>query len=379
MMKNLRRVMGSVLFLFVLSACASQAATPVVVPTITPTAAIPTERACQSLPGECPAWSPAAPASEGRITAANVDQLSAPAELSNFPVHASSWSADARRLALTGPAGIVVYAVNPWQLLLAIDTQGYPTFGLALSPDGKTLAYSPGYNPNKSIEQVVHLVDIDSGRERTSLKGHEKAIWHIAFSADGSRLATNSDDSQIWIWDVQAGAVIKKFTDQPAQATLTFSPDGKSLLVESIFGAPFVLDLQTGAKWMLGPKSNGYPPHVYSAAFSPDGRTLLVGADDHQLHQWDVASQKEVGAWAAHADAVAGVAFAPDGRLIASSSLDGTIKFWDAATNKLLTTLTQVGSASTLPVESVMFSPDGQFLMASFGKQLTLKVWGVKP
>ena len=377
-MKTMCRVMGSVLFLFVLSACAPQVSAPVV-PTITPTGAAPTEPACKSLPGKCPAWSPAAPASAGRITAANLDQLSAPTELSNFPVYGISWSADAKRMALTGPAGIVVYAVNPWQLLLAIDLHGYPTFGLALSPDGKTLAYSPGYNPNKPIEQVVHLVDVDSGRERTALKGHAKTIWHIAFSADGSRLATNSDDYQIWIWDVQSGAVIKKFTDQPTQATLTFSPDGKSLLVESLFGAPFVFDLQTDVVWMLGQKSNDVPPHVYSAAFSPDGRTILVGADDHQLHRWDLASRKEVGVWLAHADTVDSVAFAPDGKLIASSSRDGTIKFWDAVTNKLITTLTQADSANSAPVYRVMFSPDGQFLLACLGKQLTLRVWGVKP
>jgi WD40 repeat protein len=262
---------------------------------------------------------------------------------------------------------------------MAIDLQGYPTFGLALSPDGKTLAYSPGYNPSKPIEHVVHLVDVDSGRERTALKGHAKAIWHIAFSADGSRLATNSDDYQIWLWDVQSGAVIKKYTDQPAQATLTFSPDGKSLLVEPLFGVPFVFDLQTDAVWTLGQKPDDARPHVYSAAFAPDGRTILVGADDHQLHLWNVASRKEVGLWLAHADTVDGVAFAPDGKLIVSSSRDGTIKFWDAATRQLISSLTPADSANTVPVYSVMFSPDGQFLTASFSKQLSLRVYGIKP
>jgi WD40 repeat protein len=290
-----------------------------------------------------------------------------------------AWSADAKRMALTGPAGIVVYAVDPWQLLLEIDMQGYPTFGLALSPDGKTLAYSPGHNPNQPTEHVVHLVDIDSGRERTALKGHEKTIWHIAFSADGSRLATNSDDYQIWIWDVQSGAVIKKFTDQPAQATLTFSPAGKSLLVEPSFGVPFVLDLQTDAAWTLGQKPDDILPHVYSAAFSPDGSMILVGADDRQIHRWDVASRKEAGVWMAHADTVDAVAFGPDGKLVVSSSRDGTIKFWDAATHKLITTLTQTDSSNILPVFSVQFSPDGQYLMACFGKQLTLRGWGLKP
>jgi WD40 repeat protein len=394
-MKNMCQAMWSVPFIFVLSACQFQASSTGVT-TVAPTATVvvqtgvatvastviatlPSEPECKSFSGKCPAWSPAAPVPAGVITAANLDQLSALAELSNFPVYAMAWSDDAKRLALTGPAGIVVYAIDSWQLLLAIDMQGYPTFGMSLSPDGKTLAYSPGHNPSVHIEQVVHLVDIDSGRERTALKGHEKTIWHIAFSPDGSQVATNSDDYQIWIWDIQSGAVIKKFTEQPAQATLTFSPDGKSLLVEPSFGVPFVLDLQTDAKWTLGQIPNDFLPHIYSAAFSPDGSMVLVGSDDHQLHLWNVASQKEVRVWMAHADAVDDVTFAPDGKLAVSSSRDGTIKFWDTGTQKLISTLTQADSSNILPVYSVMFSPDGKYLMACLSEQLTLWVWGVKP
>jgi WD40 repeat protein len=300
--------------------------------------------------------------------------------LSDFPVYGISWSVDGKRMALTGPAGIVVYAVDSWQLLLAIDMQGYPTFGSALSPDGKTLAYSPGHNPTKPIEQVVHLVDVDTGHERTALKGHEKTIWHIAFSNDGSRLATNSDDYQIWIWDVQSGAMVKKFTDQPAQAALTFSPDGKSLLVQPLTGVPFVLDLQGKASpWTVGEKSNDFGAHSFSSAFSPDGRTILVGSDDHQIHRWDVARRKEVGAWAAHDDTVDGIAFAPDGQLFVSASRDGTIKLWDAATNKLITTLTWKNSSKMMAASNVMFSPDGRYLVAALGANPMLRVWGIAP
>jgi len=349
-------------------------------PSPTPLPPVATTPACEPLAGKCPTWSPAAPASAGRITTANVDKLSAPVELSDFPVYSISWSADGKRVALTGPAGIVVYAADPWQLLLAIDMQGYPTFGLALSSDGRTLAYSPGHNPLKHIDHVVHLVDVDSGRERTALKGHEKTIWHIAFSNDGSRLATNSDDYQIWIWDLQSGTVVKKFTDQPVQAELTFSPDGKSLLVQPLTGLPFVLDLQgKAAPWTVGEAPNDFGVHSFSSAFSPDGHTIITGGDDHLIRLWNVASRKKVGELMAHDDSVDGIAFAPDGKLFVSASRDGTVKLWDAATNKLITTLTWKNSSKLMTASNVMFSPDGRYLVAGIGSNPMLRVWGIEP
>ena len=381
-MKRMSLVVWSVLFLDMLSACVSQAS-PTSVPPISPTpaAVLPTPPACKALPGKCPAWSSAPPASAGRITATNLDKLSVYAELSDFPVYDISWSADAKRIALTGSIGIVVYQVDPWQLLLAIDMKGYPTFGLALSPDGKTLAYSPGHNPYEHIEHVVHLIDVDSGRERTALKGHEKTIWGIAFSADGSRLATISDDYQLWIWDVSAGTVIKKFTDQPSQAALTFSPDGKWLLVQGTTGLPLVLDLQTEAKpWkILGEEPDDFQTHFYSAAISPDGRTIITGGDDRLIRLWNVANRKQVGAWVAHDKSVGAVAFAPDGQLFASASRDETIKLWDAATNQLLKTIPWTNSASMMAASNLVFSPDGRYLVAGLGAHPLLKVWGVAP
>ncbi|HSD83676.1 MAG TPA: hypothetical protein VLG46_07450 [Anaerolineae bacterium] len=396
----MRRVYGVIsltLVLLVLSACAASTDSRPPSPTFLATAeatasvttaapattaatatAIATVTTCP-LPGECPTWSPAAPASAGPITLATVDQLSAPVDLNNFSVYALSWSANGQRLALSSSTGIVVYAVDTWQLLFAIDMKGHPTFGLALSPDGKTLAYSPAHDPTKHVDNVVHLIDVDTSRERTALSGHEKTIWHIAFSADGAQLATNSDDYQIWIWDLQTEKALQKFSEQPAQADLAFSLDGESLLVTPTFGFPFVLDLKTGKVWTLGEESKGSEPIVCVAAFSPDGHTLLVGANDHQIHVWDVAKQQEVKAWAAHEDTVDGVAFAPDGQSFASSSRDGTIKLWNAATDKLITTLAPADPSSVEPVYNVMFSPDGRFLAARIGKDLILRAWGRQP
>ena len=76
-----------------------------------------------------------------------------------------------------------------------------------------------------------------------------------------------------------------------------------------------------------------------SVAFSPDGRTIASGSDDHTIKLWDAASGRELRTLQGHTGHVNSVAFSPDGRTIASGSGDNTIKLWDAASGRELRTL----------------------------------------
>jgi len=80
---------------------------------------------------------------------------------------------------------------------------------------------------------------------------------------------------------------------------------------------------------------------VYSASWSPDGRTLASGSDDHTIRLWDAASGRPLGVWEGHTGRVVSVAFSPDGRLLASHSSDGTVRLWDAASGATVAVLRQ--------------------------------------
>ncbi|WP_335977000.1 WD40 repeat domain-containing serine/threonine protein kinase [Streptomyces sp. CA2R106] len=102
-----------------------------------------------------------------------------------------------------------------------------------------------------------------------------------------------------------------------------------------------------------------YQGGVNSIAFSPDGRTLAGGCDDHAVRLWDVATRRTA-TLTGHTGAVKAVAFSPDGTMLATGGEDSTVRLWHVATRTAFSTLSP-GNA----VEHLAISPDGKTLATS--------------
>ncbi len=234
---------------------------------------------------------------------------------------------------------------------------------VAFSPDGKTLA-------SASTDKTIKLWNVNTGKEISTLTGHESEVIRVAFSPDGKTLASVSWDKTMKLWNVNTGKEISTLTEhQYVVNSVAFSPDGKTLASVSWN--------QTIKLWNVNTRKEistltGHQCEVISVAFSPDGKTLASASTDNTIKLWNVNTGKEISTLTGHQSVVFSVAFSPDGKTLASASTDKTIKLWNVNTGKEISTLT--GHQDV--VNSVAFSPDGKTL-ASASTDNTIKLWSL--
>jgi WD40 repeat protein/serine/threonine protein kinase len=191
---------------------------------------------------------------------------------------------DGRRLAAT---------TNP---LIGDDTRFYvcdiESGKQVYSSEGRALAYSPDGRwlaVRAAGGKTVLVVDAHTHENVIGFQGHEQLVNSAAFSPDGRRLATCSQDRTIRVWQLNGGAcqVLRGHTDD--LFGLAFHPDGTRLATAGRDRAVWLWDLTRGEEVARLP---GHTSYVWSLAFSPDGATLASGSGDFTVRLWDTAPLK---------------------------------------------------------------------------------------
>ncbi len=202
-------------------------------------------------------------------------------------------------------------------------------FAVAFSPDGSILASCSG-------DRTIKLWDVETWRCFHTFKEHTSWVWSLAFSPDGKTLASGSYDRTVKLWNIKTGKCINTLTGHPSSLlSVAFSPDG-TLLASSGYEQVIKLwDVLTGEclkTW------EAHQSRVWCVAFSPDGTTLATAGDDRIIRLWAIDTGECLQALNGHSSQVMSLQF-DDNELIVSSSGDNTIKTWDVKTGKCLHTL----------------------------------------
>jgi len=201
-----------------------------------------------------------------------------------------------------------------------------------------------------------------------TLRGHLEVVGSVAFSPDGRRIVTGSDDQTAKVWEAASGRELLTLKGHRAPVhAVVFSPDGRRIVTGSEDQTAKVWEAASGRELLT---LRGHSYGILSVAFSPDGRRIVTGSDDRTAKIWEAASGREVLALKGHSDRVWSVAFSPDGQRVATGSKDRTAKVWEAASGHPLRTLAD----HTGPIRAVAFSPDGRWIVTGSEDQ-TAKVW----
>jgi WD40 repeat protein len=190
-------------------------------------------------------------------------------------------------------------AAAPKQLVAAGD----PAAVAILSPDGKLIATGGTANGHA----VIQVRDAATGKLLHTLMGHEAPVVSLAFSADGTKIASGSADNTARVWDM------------------------------------------ADAKFAEAARFAGHTMAVSAVAFNADGSQVLSGSADKSVKLWVVADAKEIMNFAGHTAPVVAVAMTTANAPI-SASADKTVRFWNAADGKQARAITVTEAISTMTI-----------------------------
>jgi tricorn protease-like protein len=193
-----------------------------------------------------------------------------------------------------------------------------PVNYVAFSLDGKKMASS-------SDDSMVYIWDTVHWQHIGTVRGEEEAIA-MAFTRDNSKVFVADRDSKIGCWEADSGARKSYGKIGCAANDMKISPDGRNLAIACDRKKIIIWNV---AEDRMENKLEGPKNDVMAIAYNADGTKLISGGKDCQAIVWDTSDWKQLQVVKTHDEDILGLAFSPDAQQAVTGTNDNKVCVWD--------------------------------------------------
>ncbi len=279
-----------------------------------------------------------------------------------------SWLAFSHGPQGTPPSHAPAFAISG---ISSYRATGGPAFRVAWSPEGSEIASTNAFG-------LLQVRDVASGRVISTFQGDFLKVLSLAWLPDHALLlAAQAADKTVQVWNVLTKQPI--LITPPLQgraSTATWSPDGSQVAFDGGDATVQVWNIVTGTMRVI---YKGHQGRINALSWSPDGTEIASASDDQTVQVWNAVTGHKDWPSFVHTNAVSVVAWSPNNTRCAVATDNGTVEVWDNPSwNKTEIARATVGGPALNPplVAFLAWSPDAAHLAFAISGG-PLQVWDV--